>query len=335
MNSEEIEKIIDSASLPDSYLHSEYLETPQAFVILSDNYAFKIWKPEKTDEYDHTTLENRKKVCKKEVKLNEQLSSGLYEKVIPLKRLKGISNDSSVQKEVVDYAVKMKRLDYSGNFFFRLKGNRVQSSDIKILAKAIARFHKSAREIRNSFNLQIFNQRFAELKRCNVFIEELNLPDLSAILRNAIETVNAYIRHNRYYLQERENSGMIKNCHGNLTADNIFLEEKPVIMGRILFHPELRYMDVLKDLARLGVDLDYYFFEEYDRLLLQHYLREIKEQEPYQAGTFYTFYKTFVVGMLIGELIDATTPFTLDSLNKNKLLRYFNLMESYCEQLKY
>jgi aminoglycoside phosphotransferase family enzyme len=84
-------------------------ETHISWVLLADQYAFKVKKPVKFSFLDFSTLQLRKKACEKEVILNRRLSS-IYLRVVPVKFHKGSWHFGNRAGRIVDYAVVMRRL---------------------------------------------------------------------------------------------------------------------------------------------------------------------------------------------------------------------------------
>lgn len=111
MTSHQITQIIDYRAFKDSPLVVELIETHISWVILTENFAFKIKKPLKYSFLDFSTLEKRKYYCEQEVLLNQRLAKDIYLKVVPIRLNREVPFIDALKGEIIGYAVKMKRLN--------------------------------------------------------------------------------------------------------------------------------------------------------------------------------------------------------------------------------
>ena len=117
----------------------ELVQTHISFVFLTRNFAYKIKKAVDLGFLDFTTLEKRLFFCEKELKLNRRLCQDMYLEVVPINRstvfkIKG-------EGEIVEYAVKMKRMPQAKMMNQLLKENKIDDKIINRIAKIIADFH--------------------------------------------------------------------------------------------------------------------------------------------------------------------------------------------------
>ena len=78
MNKKAIDQIIERKAYPDVPSKGELIETHISWVLLTENFAFKIKKPIQYSFLSFTTLEKRKFYCEKEVRLNRRLCENIY-----------------------------------------------------------------------------------------------------------------------------------------------------------------------------------------------------------------------------------------------------------------
>ncbi|HVX26000.1 MAG TPA: hypothetical protein VHB70_06645, partial [Parafilimonas sp.] len=105
MNRENINRLINNGSFPLETDSVDLIETHISWVIICDDFVYKIKKPIKYSFLDFSTLEKRKFYCEREVELNNRLTKNIYLGVLPVKKVASkffIGNDEG---EVVDYAV--------------------------------------------------------------------------------------------------------------------------------------------------------------------------------------------------------------------------------------
>ncbi|MDP2917550.1 MAG: hypothetical protein Q8O16_06445 [Dehalococcoidia bacterium] len=104
-----VQAMLDPEIYPDRTSKVELAQTQMSFVFLTDNYVYKVKKPVDLGYLDYTTLDKRHYFCRQEVELNRRLCPEVYLGVVPITRSNGAFTLGG-QGEVVDYAVKMRRL---------------------------------------------------------------------------------------------------------------------------------------------------------------------------------------------------------------------------------
>ena len=223
MNKEQIIKVINNESLPDSCHNADYLETQNSWVIRSDHYAFKIRKPQQATGAELTDVESRKEICNKELALNKLLGGRFYEDVIPIQKIIGKNTDDTNHIEVVDYALQMKRLDDTRKLSERLKTGNINESLIKDIARMLLRFHHKTKIIKDTFNITRFQNEFEEIKRCTEFVEELLGNQYEKMIYDSIVISKAFLANYRNLIHERTISGFVRDGHGDLSSDKIYL----------------------------------------------------------------------------------------------------------------
>ena len=84
MNKKAIDQILENNAFPDLALKAELIETHISWVILTNDFAFKIKKPIQYSFLSFSTLEKRKFYCEKELRLNKRLTDNVYLQVVPI-----------------------------------------------------------------------------------------------------------------------------------------------------------------------------------------------------------------------------------------------------------
>ncbi len=335
MNTGQIVQLLSYEVFTGPHNDADCLETLNSWVIRSDQYAFKIRKPQQSTGVDLSGLENRKSVCYKELELNKLLARKIYEDVVPVRKTAG--NSSALQDynaEPLDYALKMKRLDESKNILNLLKNKNINTSQINEIAAILSRFHKKCGIVRNVFNSVAFQREFEEIKRCEIFVNDLIDDEYVPLIEKSIEASRKFLARHQYYMLERDLSGYIRDGHGNLTAENIFLYGKIIITNRVVVEEGQRKMDVLFDIARLGVDLDYCRRPEYDKALFMHYLKKSGDTYTSEIQALYTYFKLFRTNLIITKFIDEITIYQWSAKQKKRIKGYFELIKRYMDAIE-
>ena len=102
MIQEQINSLLLEGEFPEVSAEKELIETHISWVLICHRFVYKIKKPIKYSFLDFSTLEKRKKYCKREIELNKRLTDDIYLDVVPIYRLndhyKIGGNDGSVSR---------------------------------------------------------------------------------------------------------------------------------------------------------------------------------------------------------------------------------------------
>lgn len=233
------------------------LQTHLSVVCLVGDFAFKFKKPVCLPFADFSTLKKRKHFCKEELRLNRRLCPGIYEEVVPLRRDgDGNLHVGSGTGEVVDYAVKMRRLPAERMLDVMLRADKVEVADVAEIARQMATFHRGAdrgaETMRNGAPDRLREFAMANFEESRSEIGTVFPAGLHTILE---ERTRADFDRWLPVLRERANSGHVIDGHGDLHARNICLTDPLSIYDCIEFNPEFRCGDVATEHAFLIMDL--------------------------------------------------------------------------------
>ncbi|RTE55212.1 hypothetical protein EHW67_01200 [Arenibacter aquaticus] len=255
MTKEQISKLIVQGGFPDDSLERKLLETHISWVILGDQFVYKIKKPIKYSFLDFSTLSKRKHFCLREIELNKRFSNGIYLGVLPIREYKGTYALGSSEGKVIDYAVKMIKMDPQKQMDILVLGNKVRVADMQKLAGIIVDFHKGAVIIKDKNVLDVAN-KFNDLEAEKEFLSQ-NIDDkMGEVIDWAIKLSNAFLKSYKPLMEARLQSGFYRDCHGDLHCRNIFLLPEPQPFDCIEFNDDYRHIDLLNEVAFLCMDLD-------------------------------------------------------------------------------
>jgi uncharacterized protein len=294
MDKEQVEYMMNHCTLPDSCNEQVLKETHISWVVLTDNFAFKIKRPVAFSFLDFSTPAKRKFYCQQELKLNRRLAPEMYLDVIPVTRKMAGLNENGDDDEVIDHAVKMKRMDNSLEMNKMLKEDKVTEQHIDKLAEKIARFHKKVRVLKNAFGTLEFQERFANIQSVSTWLAEKSGDfGWEAKINECVDKSFNYLNSIRNLSNHRVITGFQKNCHGDLNAGNIFLYDDPVIFDCIEFNSDYRRIDVLNDIAFLCVDLDFFNKHELSERFYNKYLEFYGLNDDTESRKLFTYYKSY------------------------------------------
>ena len=116
------------------------IETHISWVLLGAREAYKIKKPVRLPFLDFTALDDRRRFCEEELRLNRRLAPELYLDVIAVRQgPEGPSLEG--QGAVVDFAVRMRRFADGALWSERLAAGTLGAADVDAFARRLAGFH--------------------------------------------------------------------------------------------------------------------------------------------------------------------------------------------------
>lgn len=334
-------ELINALSLPQSYNHPveviTTIETHISIVFLTGPYAYKLKKNVNFGFLDFSTLENRKKFCDLEVKLNKRYAPRLYLDVVTiyLDRNQQVTLDANkAHSTPIDYLVKMNQFDPNQVLGRLLLNQGLSPTQIEALAFQISDFHLNAEIVEKNTLLgepetilQPMLDNFGTLYDSLEDNQKTTLDELHKWTLQQFEKL-------RPFIQQRKSTGYVRACHGDLHIDNIALiDGQPVLFDGIEFNENFRWIDVISDMAFLLIDLDFRDQQKLKRMVLSLYLSRTNDYTALKLLTFYQVYRTLVRAK-ITALRAAQLP--IDSLNfKLKMqttTEYVNLAYRYSQR---
>ena len=290
-----IEELRDPARYPDSAARVELAETHISWVLLTGSFAYKIKKPVNLGFLDFSTLEARRHYCEEELRLNRRTAPELYVAVVPIS---GTSREPAIggAGAAIEYAVKMRQFDQNRLLDRVAKRGELSYEHVDALARTVAEFHSridaapAASEFGNPEHvlapaMQNFDQLAALIKETG---------DLAAIseLRNWTRSSYAALAG---FLARRKREGYVRECHGDLHLGNIaLLQGRPVPFDCIEFNEELRWIDVMSEIAFLVMDLHDHRLPGLAASCLNAYLEATGDYAGLRVLRFYSVYRAMV-----------------------------------------
>ena len=271
MTSQQISKIVEYRAFNDNPLIVELKETHISWIILTENYAFKIKKPVKYSFLDFSTLEKRKYYCSQEVILNQRLAEDTYLGVVPIRLNRAVPFIDGKNGIILGYAVKMKRLDNTREMDVLLQEGKVHQRHLFQLADQLSTFHAFTDEAEETPNIEKMQADFADITVVEAFIRQEIGKSAGENITAAMEFSQQFLKAHIKDIRERHIMGFTIDGHGDLHSGNIFLLDQPIIFDCIEFNPHFRQMDVLSELAFLCMDLDFYGREDLAIYFIQRY----------------------------------------------------------------
>ena len=328
-----IDDLMNPSAYPESLEEITLAQTHISNVFIGRDYVYKVKKPVNFGFLDFSTLEKRNFYCKKEVELNSRFSNDVYLGVYPV-TFDGTRYAIDGDGDVVDYAVKMRRLSDEDLLKTRFKKDIVTLEDIDRIGKAVATFHKKSKRSREidefgkidsvKFNTDENFQQTEEFIGRSITKQQYN--DLK-------DWTDNFYKENQRLFEQRVNDGKIRDCHGDLHMEHICLTDPIIIFDCIEFNDRFRYSDTLSEIAFLLMDLEYNGGKKLSEQLCETYLRyadEKDEDNVYRLINFYKVYRAYVRGKVTSFILnDSTLSEEAKTKARDTAQKYFALAHSY------
>ncbi len=246
------------------------LETHISWILITQSYAYKLKKPVKFDFLDFTTLEQRRHFCYEELRLNRRLAPTLYLDVVPIAG--SLSRPELFGSgEPIEFAVKMRSFSQNRVLSRMLETGEFQSDHLDQLARIIAQFHQTApRAPANSLwgsSEIIARHAFANFEALKALTGE---PEIGARFGRLCKWTIQETQRLTSVFQQRRAAGFVRECHGDLHLGNlIFWNGEVVPFDALEFSAELRWVDVLNEIAFTVMDLEYRGHSNFCRAISQ------------------------------------------------------------------
>jgi len=291
--------LIDALLDPGFYDHPvescELIETHISWVILAGDYAYKIKKPVDFGFLDFSTLEKRHLYCQEEVRLNRRLAANTYLDVVAIHG----SPDQphlSADSPVIEYMVKMRRFEQACQLDHMLENDTLTVTHIDAMATMAARFHQEIDRATASSMFGSaekvyapFEENFAQIRERVTgknFLEQL--ATIEAWCKDSYVALGATF-------EQRKANGYVRECHGDMHLRNLaWIDNSAVAFDCIEFNPDLRWIDVMSEIAFLVMDLQEKKQARLAQRFLNTYLQETGDYDGLQVLRFYLVYRALV-----------------------------------------
>ncbi len=268
-------------------------ETHIGIVFLVGDRAYKLKKPVDMGFLDFTTREARHVASLREVELNRRLAPDVYLGVVDVTNLDG---------SLGDHLVVMRRMPAERRLSTLVSGKSADAAAfdlddaIRGLARLMARFHA---ECGHGPAIDEAGSPEAVLRNWEDNFEQMT-PFVGSMLGEADAERTAvlarrYIRGRTPLFTQRIAEGRIRDGHGDLLADDIFLlDDGPRVLDCIEFDDRLRYGDVLADVGFLAMDLERLGAPQVSAQFLAWYREFSGESWPASLAHHYIAYRAHV-----------------------------------------
>ncbi len=272
----------------------QLVETHISSVLLTGDYAYKLKKPLDLGFLDFSTLARRRHFCHEELRLNRRLAPQIYLEVLPIT---GTPEHPRFGRpgEAFEYAVKMRQFPQEAQLDRVLARGGLKPAHIDQLAQTLADFH--ARIAVAGVDTPYGTPEAAYFPMGQNF-DQIR-PLVSPAFHPQLERLQCWSEQARDRLKKllaaRKRDGFVRECHGDVHLANLaLLDEQVVIFDCLEFNDNLRWIDVMNEVAFTVMDLD----DRSQPLLARRFLNGYLERSGDYAGLallrFYQVYRALV-----------------------------------------
>jgi aminoglycoside phosphotransferase family enzyme/predicted kinase len=323
--------LCDPRSYPRHSKRIRFEQTHASYLFLGSPYVFKVKKKVNFGFLDFSSLKNRRYYSEREVTLNRRLCPDIYLGVIPISLSAGELTFGKGEK-VVEYAVKMRKLQDRYFMLRLLRHDQVTTKDLDRIVSRLKDFYEAEPPTQKITawgrieNLKISTgENFDQTK---TFIG-------LTISREAFEAISLYTAV--FYARKGElfsarvRERRIRDCHGDLHLEHIHLAPKTLsIFDCIEFNDRFRYIDVASDVAFLAMDLDHHDRPDLSREITSRMANSLGDTGMLGLMDFYKCYRAYVRGKVESfQQARAEVPKTKQKKNRMQAERYFRLALRY------
>jgi aminoglycoside phosphotransferase family enzyme/predicted kinase len=265
----------------------QVLETHISVVAFQDDRVYKARKDVRFPFVDLSTAALREADCIREVVLNRRFAPDVYIDVLPVTDAAGT---------VVDHVVEMRRLPDERRLAALARDGHDIGGCLDRLANDLAVIHANAAtggEIDAAATARAVSELWELGIEQTTPYENVVVPAGTA--QCVARLARAYISGRDALFESRVANGRARDGHGDLLAQDIFcLEGGPRAIDCLEFDDDLRYGDVLADVAFLAMDLEHLGRADLATSFLCAYRRASGDDWPSSLEDMYLAYRAHV-----------------------------------------
>lgn len=314
------------------------IETHVSWVLLGADEVYKIKKPVKLPFLDFSTFERREEACRNEVRINRRLAPRTYLGVAPVRKSPKGQHTFGSRGVIVDWAVRMKRLDESRRADNLLIHHKLTREQVDAVAVAIASFHADSP---STPRIAWFGapERIQSNAVANfTALHEEAASDL--ITEGGMDEIErwqgSFLGGHRDLFEQRMIDGAIRDGHGDLRLEHVFFDGDDAspkidfeIIDGIEFDDRYRLGDVCADIAFFAMDLARLGRVDLAERFIAMYARAANDFELYRLVDFYESYRACVRAKIAaGVAGDHLAPEAVVDMARAEARRYLLLAQS-------
>jgi aminoglycoside phosphotransferase family enzyme/predicted kinase len=263
-----------------------FVETHVSILGLSPDRVWKLKKSVRFPFIDLSTRALRMRNAEREVALNRRFAPDVYLGAVAL------DDDDGA---VIDTLVEMRRMPDDRRLAAVVSRSNGRDC-VERIADALVRIHRvspSSDVVERAGSLEALTELWSRnLEELRPFTTSLlDAGQIASVADDAFR----YLKGREPLFAQRIAQGRIVDGHGDLLADDVFcLDDGPRLLDCLEFNDQLRYGDVLSDIAFLAMDLERLGRRDLADHLLSRYRQLSADSWPTSLADFYVAYRAVV-----------------------------------------
>ena len=307
---------------------SEWRETHISIVILSRHSAHKLRKPVNLGFLDYSSRQRRRRHAASELAIGRRISPHVYRGVVFMRR-RGAQWELS-DEPPGEPLVEMTRLRDELRLDRLCDSKSVRPAALRRLAKQLALFHAQSpcdrrrdgwgalRRVRDAWEVN-FTQMPADDRTVPLRSKERAL---------LVSQTSDWLERARPTLACRVDEGRVREGHGDLRAEHVYLSNRLTIIDPLEFDRSLRWSDVAAEVAFVAMELDAAACAETGNRLLAEYANVTRDESLPDVVPFFKRYRA-VVRAKVEWIRSRQAKGALASEHRARSRRLFDLALSY------
>lgn len=267
------------------------IETHMAWVFLAGDEAYKLKKPVRRSFLDFSTVSARRWACHEELRLNRALAPDVYRAVVPLAVDPMGRLELGGPGPAVDWLVKMRRLPEARRLDLLLRSHAVPRESLQRVGVVLSCFFRRAPAVCISPAEYVLRLE-RELQETRRAFRAHTYGVSGALLDAIAVTLRDLLVCQRHVVGAR--ASRLREGHGDLRPQHVFLEATPVIIDCIEFNPDFRRLDPVDELSYLAMECERLGAPEAGEVVLESYARHADDVPQPTLVNFYKGLRAFV-----------------------------------------
>lgn len=264
----------------------EIVETHFSWVFLTSAHAFKLKKPAHGEGFDFRTVKARKRNAITEVRLNRRLAPKTYIGIVALTQEQSGTLKLGGDGVVVDWLVKMARLDADQMLDIHLVNGNWHYAGLEAVAQCLAIFFARAKRATLSPPVQIAQIKH-EMHRALTALIRANEPGLRSTATTVGRDLNAFMLRRGNLLRQRVEQRRLVDGHGDLRPEHIYVDGAPQIIDCLEFRSDLRWLDPVNEIGFLSLECARLGVAPIEARLIRRYRERTGDNPPSALIAFY------------------------------------------------
>ncbi len=247
--------LLDPRSFGEGIEKVSMVESHMSLVFLAGDRAYKLKKPIAFDALDFRTLEQRRANCERELALNRALSPDIYLGLEPVTRDREDRLHLGGIGDIVEWLVVMRRLDEVRLLDHAIAAGAVSRDDIQSLTEVLGPLY--ARPLDSPPSCEDVMAGWADM--LNRTAQSLRRPEFGLPRGEVEDVVSAlarFLAEDKELIRARIDDGWIRECHGDLRPQHVYLGPPLRLIDRLEYDERLRLRDPFEEIVDFGIECE-------------------------------------------------------------------------------